>query len=167
MFACLTITRLIGLPKVKFQATRSQHWKSRVSTLTLIYKSPQVTQAGPGFFFGKPLSHSPARLSLKKPGSVRPYPKPDGLAGWEHCVAAHFVTLFRTFLACYFNVQYKVGICKTKSNYCAASATSHNIYSFCCIPKIIVPPLTAQFAVACAASNSATRCPFSYTSRAA
>jgi len=37
------------------------------------------------FFFGKPVSHSPARPSLKKPGSVRPYPKPDGLAGWEYC----------------------------------------------------------------------------------
>ena len=37
----------------------------------------QVTEVGPGFYFGKPLARSQARPSLKKPGSVRPYPKPD------------------------------------------------------------------------------------------
>ncbi|RPA90855.1 hypothetical protein L873DRAFT_1820402, partial [Choiromyces venosus 120613-1] len=47
-------------------------------------QSLQATQAGPCFSFEKPLSHGPARPSRKKPGSVRPYPKPDGLAVWDH-----------------------------------------------------------------------------------
>jgi len=76
----------------------SKHCKSRVSTLTLICRNgflqikvrvKNLRPAGhPGrarLFFGKPVSHSPARPSLKKPGSVRPYPKPNGLAGWGHC----------------------------------------------------------------------------------
>ncbi|RPB02556.1 hypothetical protein L873DRAFT_414790 [Choiromyces venosus 120613-1] len=49
-------------------------------------QSLQATQAGPGFSFEKLLSHSPARPSRKKPGSARPYPKPDGLAAWDHCI---------------------------------------------------------------------------------
>jgi len=48
-----------------------------------------MTYAGPGFGFGKPFSHGPARPSLKKKsGLFRQYPKLDGLAAWDHCISA-------------------------------------------------------------------------------
>ena len=48
-----------------------------IPTLTLIPGSLQATQAGPGFDFRRPLSHSPARPPLGVAGSVRLYSKPD------------------------------------------------------------------------------------------
>lgn len=73
--------------------------KSRISTLTVISiieiafcglklglkpGGLQVTQAWPGWFFGKPVSHSLAQPSLKEPGSVRWHAKSDRLAGLEY-----------------------------------------------------------------------------------
>jgi len=107
VFAYLTIAHLashptIALsrkflpPEVKAESSDHnmlKHLKSCLSTLTLICRNPfcalrlgltilvPAGHPGPGFCFEKPVSHSPAQPSLKKPGSVRPYPKPDGLAG--------------------------------------------------------------------------------------